>query len=681
MGSADNSSSRGWLGRRAPAPPPPLALAALAVGVLVLSGCGGSGSREVTVRALRTGARECPGGAVTAAGRRALGSGASGCPYTSAATIGRPGEGVFRQPEALAVSPSGRVYVADQFSHLVQTFSPTGAFVGQWGSAGARPGEFGAVGGLAIDAHGNVYLVDATNDRVEKYTATGRFITSWGARGTAVGQFDFGAGDGPDKPPGGGIAVGGSYVYVSDTRNNRIERFALDGSGARVLVGKGSAPGQVRRPQGLALAGAEAGAPEALYVADNGNDRVQELIPDGRFVAEASVFDAKPGSFQNPYDVAVHGGFVYVVDDNHGRIVRFDRGLRYLSSFSGAGAYRLTNFLRAAAAGPSGAVYVADSSADRIEMFSLDGAAQRAWGSSGIAPGQFVAPVDVAAGPAGRVLVAEGFREIVPLFPAGTPYSYRAQVAYDSPWSSGGGVTLGARFFSPTGLAFAPDGTVWVSDRNNDVLRHLSGSGHFLAAVGGPAASRGGAPTMLSEPHGVSVATSGDVYVADTGASRVLTLSPDGRVLAQWSSPRTAAAGAHTRGFTRPLDVASGAGGTVYVADTGEDEVRAVDPAGRVIASWGGTGTAPGHFESPDGLAVDAARNVFVADGVLDRVQEFTARGKLLAVFGRQGTALGELNEPTGMSVDCHGDLLVADTGNNRVQLFAGAAPAASCGR
>jgi DNA-binding beta-propeller fold protein YncE len=373
---------------------------------------------------------------------------------------------------------------------------------------------------------------------------------------------------------------------------------------------------------------------------------------------------------------------VYVVDDNHGRIVRFDRGLRYLSSFSGSGAYRLTHFLRAAATGPSGAVYVADSSADRVEMFTADGAAQRAWGSSGIAPGQFVAPVDVAAGPAGRVLVAEGFREIVPLFPAGAPYSYRAQIAYGSPWSSGGGVTLGARFFSPTGLAFAPDGTVWVSDRNNDVLRHLSASGHFLAAVGGPAPAHTGAPPKLSEPHGVAVGPTSDVYVADTGADRVLRLSPDGSLLTRWSSPPAATAGgAHTRAFTRPLDVVSGAGGIVYVADTGNDEVHALDPAGHVIASWGGTGSAPGRFESPDGLAVDAAANVFVADGVLDRVQEFTARGKLLAVFGRQGTAPGELSEPTGMSVDCHGDLLVADTGNNRVQLFAGAAPAAPCGR
>jgi hypothetical protein len=134
---------------------------------------------------------------------------------------------------------------------------------------------------------------------------------------------------------------------------------------------------------------------------------------------------------------------------------------------------------------------VADSSADRIDMFTSTGKPLRGWGSSGIAPGQFVAPVDVAAGPGGRLLVAEAFREIVPLYPTGARLSYRADIEYRSPWSSGGGVTLGRRFFSPTGLAFAPDGTVWVSDRSNGVLRHLTARGHFLAAVGRAAPARG----------------------------------------------------------------------------------------------------------------------------------------------------------------------------------------------
>jgi sugar lactone lactonase YvrE len=602
----------------------------------------------------------------------------------------------------VAVGPSGRVYVADQFSHLVQMFSPAGVFEGQWGSGGGGSREFGAVGGLAIDPRGDVYVVDSTHDRVEKHDAGGRFIASWGSSGRGVGQFDFGAGIGPDMPPGGGIAVGSSYVYVSDSRNNRIERFALNGTGAKVVATAGGGPGKVRGPQGLALArtgetgkgpggqrrqGASAAA-ETLYVADDGNDRVQELTGDGRFIAEARVFDATPSTFQNPWGVAVHGGSVYVVDDNHGRIVRFDRRLQFAGAFTGSGPYRLTDFLRAAATDAAGHVYVADSSADRVEVFTPTGTPLRGWGSSGIAPGQFVAPVDVASGPGGRLLVAEAFREIVPLYPTGAPFAYRAEIRYGSPWSSGGGVTLGSRFFSPTGLAFAPDGTVWVTDRNNDVLRHLSASGHFLDAVGGAVGAQPATrkSDQLTEPHGVAVDRSGAVVVADTGADRIKRLAPDGGLLAAWSSPSGGLPGgrgseAGARRFQRPRAVAAGPAGRSYVADTGNDRVEELDSGGRLVASWGGPGSALGRFESPDGLAVDPAGDVYVADGVLDRVQEFTAGGKLLAAWGRAGTGPGELREPIGMSVDCRGNLLVADAGNNRVTIFANVAPGASCKR
>src|SRR5262249_53316309 len=195
----------------------------------------------------------------------------------------------------------------------------------------------GAVGGLAIDSRGDVYLVDSSHNRVEKYDSTGRFIASFGSPGKGVGQFYFGAGIGPDMPPGGGIAVGSSYVYVSDTRNNRIERFALNGAGAKVVAGGGSGPGEGVAPEGLALvesgeaspagthegsgAGRASAARERLFIADNGNERVQQLTGEGRFIAQAKVFDAAPPTFQNPWDVAVHGASVYVVDNNHGRVV------------------------------------------------------------------------------------------------------------------------------------------------------------------------------------------------------------------------------------------------------------------------------------------------------------------------------------------------------------------------
>jgi len=77
--------------------------------------------------------------------------------------LGQRAEGVLRFPEAIAVAPDGDVYVADQYSFVVQRFNASGAFVSEWGLAGSGAGEFGGIGGLAADGAGNVYVVDSAS--------------------------------------------------------------------------------------------------------------------------------------------------------------------------------------------------------------------------------------------------------------------------------------------------------------------------------------------------------------------------------------------------------------------------------------------------------------------------------------------------------------------------------------
>jgi DNA-binding beta-propeller fold protein YncE len=555
--------------------------------------------------------------------------------------------------------------VADQFSHTVQVFSPMGHFEEEWGSFGSGQGQFGAVGGLAVDSLGAVYLVDSSNDRIEKFSAEGRFIASWGSSGSAIGQFHFGAGRGPDMPPGGGIAVSGPYVYVADTGNNRIERFALDGSGARVLARAGTAPGEVLGPRGLAASG------NTVYVTDEGSDRVQELDSRGAFIAQTGLLPTTPGTFTNPFDVAVHAGSVYVVDDNNGRIVKLTLHLRYRGVLTGGGSYRLSKYVRAVAVDRAGRVYVTDTGHDRIEVFDAGGIPLRSWGTSGAASGQFVTPLDVAAAPTGQLLVVETLVARSPM------YLFSPRLAHVATWSRGGEVILGRHFFSPSAAAFAPDGTVWVVDRSNNLIRHLSATGAFLGVLEGkargPSAVR---PSGFAEPSGVAVDAHGDVLVADTGHDRIQSFSPDGSLLASWGR-----AGADGRSFRRPLAVAVGAQGSVYVVDDGNDRIVELSARGGLIAAWGARGAGPGEFELPSGIAVDPRGRVFVSDRQSDRIQEFTAHGRFLSSWGTQGTAPGELSGPSGITIDCRGDLLVADTQNNRTQLFTHVAPARRCSR
>jgi tripartite motif-containing protein 71 len=559
------------------------------------------------------------------------------CPYTRVAIISRRGEGVLRCPEALAFAPGGDLYVADQFSHLVQRFSPAGRFLGQWGTYGAGPGQLGAVDGLAVAGNGDVYVLDSTHNRIERFTAGGRLLGEWGGPGGALGRFDFGPGFGPDKPPGGGIAVGGGYVYVSDSAANRIVRFDLDGSYPLLWARPGSAPGEVSSPRGLAVAGG------VVYVADEGNHRIQAFTLAGRSLYAQGTFGKAPGQFVNPFGVTVARGRVYAVDDNNNRIVVLTPALRYLEEWAGEGAFHLS-YIRAAAASPAGRIYVADTGHERVVAFTAGGRGLLAFGTPGTAPGQLIAPLGVATTRAGGAFVVETYGSRSPI------YRFDAALRYRGEWQRGGGAIVGSHWFGPTAAAVAPDGSLWVTDPRNGVVRHLSADGAYLGAL-----------TGLSLPYGVAVAPSGEaIYVADAGAGSVMRFSAAGQALGRLGSTA----------FGRPLAVAAAPDGEVYVADAGRDRIFALSPSGALLYSWGGRRL----FDEPSGVAVDSAGDVFVSDRRADRVLKFSPTGRLLTRWGDPGGAPGQLSAPSGLAADCRGQVLVADTANNRVQAFADAA-------
>ena len=262
-----------------------------------------------------------------------------------------------------------------------------------------------------------------------------------------------------------------------------------------------------------------------MYVADEGNHRVQALDLHGHPLYAEGTFGKEPGQFVNPFGVVVHGARVYVVDDNNNRIVLLTRDLRYLSEWSGSGSYHLS-YIRAAAIDSAGHVYVTDTGHERITVFDGEGHGLRAFGIPGITPGQFIAPLGLAADPAGGVLVVETYGSRSPIYLFDPSLRYRAQ------WQRGGGAIIGSHWFGPTTAAVALDGSVWVTDPRNHIVRHLSARGDFLGALGDPAGAREGESVGLSSPDGVALSPSGGVvYVADTTGARIVRFAAAGAPL------------------------------------------------------------------------------------------------------------------------------------------------------
>jgi len=545
-------------------------------------------------------------------------AGAAGCPYLSVGVVGQRAEGVLRFPQAIALGPGGNVYVGDQLSHAVQVFGPTGAFLGEFGGPGRDPGQLGAVGGVAVDANGSVFVADSA-DRIDHFAPDGSLLGAWGRHGSRLGQFNFGTGSGNAAGAGGGLAVAGGFVYVADTRNNRVQRFALDGSNPVLLV---SPPGRLAAPQGIAVSSTN------IFVADDQHHRVAVFGLDGALQRAIGLGrGAGPGQLQNPYDVALDGaGRVYVADDANHRVVRFGVGQ--------------LEYPRAVAADAAGNTYVADTANDRIVEFDPGGRALRTFGTSGRAPGQFTQPEGAGADASGLRAVADSADgRVEVLAPDGSVAAI---------WGSAApGPTL---LSSPSAVAFGPDGTAYVADERASVVVAFDRAGHVLRRIG---------RNRLSAPSGLATDAAGNLYVADTGDGRIARFAPTG---------------AYTGSLGQLTDVRAVAvtpdGSRIYAADAGTNRIVVLGPDGSQLGQFGGLGKAPGHFNSPRGIALDPAGDLWVADYSNNRVQRLDPSGQPLAVIGERGTGAGQFWHPGGVSVDCTGLLTVSDTGNNRVQQF-----------
>jgi DNA-binding beta-propeller fold protein YncE len=84
-------------------------------------------------------------------------------------------------------------------------------YEGQWGSSGS---------GVAVAPNGNVYVADGFNQCIQYFTPTGSFLGKWGSYGTGNGQLWW--------PADVALDAGGNRLYVSENGNNRIQYFKRD---------------------------------------------------------------------------------------------------------------------------------------------------------------------------------------------------------------------------------------------------------------------------------------------------------------------------------------------------------------------------------------------------------------------------------------------------------------------
>jgi DNA-binding beta-propeller fold protein YncE len=180
-------------------------------------------------------------------------------------------DGSLVWPTALAFDRAGNVYVTDEWTNRVSTFSKDGEYISKWQERpGSGDGELNRPSGIAFNADDNAYVVDSGNNRIQKFTKDGRFLAKWGSAGSGPGQFNMPWGIAVDRE---------GDVYVSDWRNDRIQKFGPDGQFLMQFGTSGTGEGQFNRPSGVAV-----DQEGVIYVADWLNNRLQVFDPDGTFI-------------------------------------------------------------------------------------------------------------------------------------------------------------------------------------------------------------------------------------------------------------------------------------------------------------------------------------------------------------------------------------------------------------
>ncbi len=404
-----------------------------------------------------------------------------------------------------------------------------------------------------------------------------------------------------------------------------------------------------------------------LYVADGLNATIRKISPDGNVTTVAGL------------------------GENFG-------------SANGAGSQARFSLPSSLALDPAGNLYVADQYNHTIRKVTPAGVVTTIGGTAGTAgtddgtgsAAHFNFPAGIAIDTATNLYVADSLSHAIrKINPAG-----EVTTIAGSPDANGTEDGLGnaARFNTPSGIAVAEGGIIFVADSGNHTIRKISADGMVRTFAGKAGQSGGvdgtGTSAQFNFPTGLAVDASGNLYVADNNNSAIRKITPEAVVTTyagDTTQPDLSAkpfvnfvdGSAGAARFKYPNGLAVSANGTIYVADSANDSIRKIAPD-RTVTTLAGSNRpgsndgigAAAKFMHPTGIAVGKNGSIYVVDGMNNTIREVTAAGLVTTLAGSPTVdgstdGLGSaalFSGPRKLGVNSKGDLFVADTGNGTVR-------------
>ena len=303
-------------------------------------------------------------------------------------------------------------------------------------------------------------------------------------------------------------------------------------------------------------------------------------------------------------------------------------------------------------------------------------------------------PGGIAVDAAGDIIVADSLNNVIRKIDPSGEISTVAGTGYAG-FSGDGGPATAAHLNSPAGIYIDGAGSIYCADKNNNRIRKIDASGKIttVAGNGSPRYAGDGKQAVhasIKLPEGVARDTSGNMYIADTGNSRIRKVNARGTIstyagrrAAGFSGDGGAAVKARLNG---PKGVALDGLGDLYVADTKNNRVRVINANG-VIKTAAGNGSAA--YSGDGGQAVSASLDkpasvlfskgaLIIGDTANSAVRTVdSSRRHQHACRKRHGGLIGRfyhrrrnasLNNPVGIGADVKGNLYISDSRNGRVE-------------
>jgi RHS repeat-associated protein len=199
-------------------------------------------------------------------------------------------------------------------------------------------------------------------------------------------------------------------------------------------------------------------------------------------------------------------------------------------------------------------------------------------------------------------------------------------------YAGDGGPAVQAQLFRPSGLALAPDGSLYIADTANNRIRKLDGNGIISTVAGSGLAGYGGDGGManqakLSNPNKIALGPDGSLYIADSNNQRIRKVGNDGVITTVAGSGQAGYEGdggqATLAKLNSPSALTVGADGSLYIADRNNFRIRKVGPD-QVITTIAGNGqrgssgdggpTVQAQLYNPSDVALGPDGALFIAN-------------------------------------------------------------------